>query len=68
MRIHPDAAPLTDISLKSAIRQLVVKGVQAAVVAPERELKRWFSWAWYWDDAIVDDERLLRIDGFVAIR
>jgi hypothetical protein len=49
---------------------LLVAGVHAAVVAPESELKRWFSWQWYWHDAIVDelvaDRRLLRVDGHVA--
>jgi hypothetical protein len=34
--------------------ELVIAGVRAAVVAPERELPRWFSWRWYWDDALVD--------------
>ncbi|HET8895369.1 MAG TPA: hypothetical protein VFM96_14855 [Gaiellaceae bacterium] len=54
--------------VRIALRELVVAGVRSAVVAPERELKRWFSWQWYWDDAILDDERLDRADGFVAIR
>ena len=39
--------------------------------APEDELKRWFSWQWYWDDALVDDlvrdGRLQRVDGHVAV-
>ena len=30
-------------------------GVRAAVVAPEPELRRWFSWQWYWTDTLVDD-------------
>jgi hypothetical protein len=38
--------------------------------AAERELKRWFSWQWYWDDAIVDElvaeRRVGRIDGYVT--
>jgi hypothetical protein len=37
------------------------------VVAPEGELSRWFSWSWYWDDAILDDERLVRVDGHVTV-
>jgi len=49
---------------------LVCAGVRAAVVAPERELARWFSWRWYWDDALVDDlvgdGRLVRVEGHVA--
>jgi hypothetical protein len=36
----------------------------------ERELRRWFSWQWYWDDAIVDElvaeRRVGRIDGYVT--
>jgi len=30
-----------------ALADLVAAGVSAAVVAPERELRRWFSWQWY---------------------
>jgi len=52
--------------VRAALADLVVAGVRAAVVAPEREPKRWFSWAWYWDDGIVDDERLRRVDGYVT--
>ena len=37
--------------------------MRAAVVAPAREVPRWFSWQWYWDDSILDDERLVRVDG-----
>jgi hypothetical protein len=36
---------------------LVVAGVRAAVVVPEREPRRWFSWTWRWEDDLV--ERLL---------
>ncbi|MFL6015196.1 MAG: hypothetical protein ACJ74P_13085, partial [Gaiellaceae bacterium] len=54
-----------------ALRDLLVAGVRAAVVAPERELRRWFSWQWYWDDALVDDlvrdGRLTRVDGHVTL-
>jgi hypothetical protein len=53
------------------LADLVVAGVRAAVVAPERELKRWFSWRWYWEDALVDvlvaGGRLRRIDGHITI-
>ena len=53
-----------------AVRDLLVAGVRAAVVAPERELRRWFSWTWYWDESLVDDlvreGRLTRVDGHVA--
>jgi hypothetical protein len=47
-----------------------VAGVRAAVVAPERELRRWFSWQWYWTGGLVDDlvaaGRLRRADGHVT--
>jgi hypothetical protein len=54
----------------AALRELVAAGVRAAVVAPEAELARWFSWRWYWSPALVDDlisaGRLRRVDGYVA--
>jgi hypothetical protein len=60
----------TGVQLRQACADLVVAGVRAAVVAPERELRRWFSWPWYWDDALletlVEDGRLERVDGHVA--
>jgi hypothetical protein len=46
--------------------ELIVAAVRAAVVAPEREVARWFSWQWYWDDSILEDDRLVRIDGHVT--
>jgi hypothetical protein len=40
------------------------------VVAPERELRRWFSWQWYWTDGLIDgllrDGRLRKVDGHLA--
>lgn len=43
---------------------LLVAAVRAAVVAPERELSRWFSWKSLWDpklvDRLVDEGRLER--------
>jgi hypothetical protein len=40
------------------------------VVAPEAELRRWFSWQWYWTDTLIDDVvrsgRLRRVDGYIA--
>jgi hypothetical protein len=54
-----------DRDVRAAMQELVVAGVRAAVVAPEGELKRWFSWSWHWDDEIVHDERLRRVDGYV---
>jgi hypothetical protein len=55
---------------RRALADLVTAGVQAAVVAPEAELRRWFSWQWYWTGALVDDlvreGRLRRLGGYVA--
>jgi hypothetical protein len=55
---------------RAALRELVAAGIRAAVVAPERELRRWFSWQWYWTDSLVDqlvgEGRVRRVDGFVA--
>jgi len=48
------------------LTDLIVAAVRAAVIAPEQEISRWFSWQWYWDDSILEDERLVRIDGYVA--
>ena len=49
-----------------------VAGVRAAVIAPEREMRRWFSWPWYWTDTLVDDliaaGRLRRLDAHVSCR
>jgi hypothetical protein len=53
-----------------ALKDLLAAGVRAAVVAPESELRRWFSWQWYWADTLVDDligeGRLRRVDGHVT--
>jgi hypothetical protein len=51
--------------------ELVVAGVHAAVLAREREVSRWFSWPWYWEDdlvdRLVDEGRLVRPeDGWLA--
>lgn len=55
---------------RAALRELLCAGVRAAVVAPEPELARWFSWRWYWDGSLVDElveaGRLRRVDGHVA--
>jgi len=57
----PDADP------SLALKDLLAAGVRASVVAPEPELRRWFSWPWYWTDALVDDlvreGQLRRADG-----
>jgi hypothetical protein len=55
----------------AALRDLIAVAVRAAVLAPETELRRWFSWQWYWSDSLVDDligqRRLRRIDGHVSV-
>src|SRR5260370_36237830 len=51
----------------AAFRDLIAAAVRAAVLAPETELRRWFSWQWHWTDSLVDDligqGRLRLIDG-----
>jgi hypothetical protein len=60
-----------ETDLHHSLGDLLVAAVRAAVVAPERELKRWFSWQWYWGDLLVDelvhDGRLERVDDHVAV-
>jgi hypothetical protein len=55
---------------RRALADLLAAGVRAAVVAPERELRRWFSWQWYWTDGLVDglvgEGRLRRVAGHVT--
>src|SRR5260370_1025285 len=63
--LGPDADPVR------AFGDLVGAGVRAAVLAPDSELRRWFSWNWYWTDALLDDlisEGRLRTvgDGLIA--
>jgi hypothetical protein len=53
------------------LAELVVAGVRAAVLAPEPEVARWFSWRWYWEDDLVDrlvqEARLVRPEaGWLA--
>src|SRR6266511_1936187 len=59
-----------DGDVRQSFHELLLAAVRAAVVAPERELKRWFSWQWYWDATLVEDlvrdGRLRRVDGHVA--
>jgi hypothetical protein len=65
------AEPRGESDLRRAFGDLLCVGVRAAVVAPERELRHWFSWRWYWEDALVDElvgaGRLLRVDGHLAM-
>ena len=62
------AAPAADPA--EAFGDLLVAAVRAAVLAPEPELRRWFSWQWYWAEDIVDNliraGRLRRVDGHVT--
>ena len=65
---HPGLGGRADPS--RALAGLVAAGVRAAVVAPERELRRWYSWPWYWAgglvDALIGEGRLRRVDGHVT--
>jgi hypothetical protein len=67
-QVHPEPSGTTDP--RQALSDLLCAGVRAAVVAPEGELVRWFSWRWYWDDGVLDelvrDGRLVRVDGHLA--
>jgi hypothetical protein len=59
------------VDLHHSFASLLVASVRAAVVAPEKELTRWFSWQRYWTDAmvheLVEDGRLRRVDGYVTV-
>src|SRR5229473_2965083 len=61
----------TDADPRRALRELVMAGLGAAVIAPERELRRWFSWPWYWEETLIDGlaraGRLRRVDGHVTV-
>jgi hypothetical protein len=55
------------------LAELVVAALSAAVLAPEDEVPRWFSWRWYWEDDLLDrlvgEGRLVRPeDGWLAAR
>jgi hypothetical protein len=60
----------TGADLSRALKDLLAAGVRAAVVAPESELRRWFSWQWYWTDTLLDDligeGRVRRVDRHVT--
>jgi hypothetical protein len=64
--VYPGTGPASGY-----LGDLVVAAVRAAVVAPEAELKRWFSWQWYWDGSLVEDlvrdGRLRRVEGHVTM-
>jgi hypothetical protein len=67
-QVHPQPGGTSDPS--QALADLVCAGIRAAVVAPEREPERWFSWRWYWHDGLIDElvesGRLVRVDGHVT--
>ena len=63
--------PLSEKDTTGAMEDAVVAGVDAAVVAEERDVCRWFSWTWYLDAGLVDRlvaaRRILRpAPGMVA--
>jgi hypothetical protein len=57
-QIHPEP------SAHGGLEELIVAGVRAAVVAPETDVRRWFSWSWLLErdavDRLVDEGRLRR--------
>jgi hypothetical protein len=63
----PGAAPADPVGALGAV---LAAAVRAAVVTPEAEVRRWFSWQWYWTDTLVEDlvrsGRLRRVDGHLA--
>jgi hypothetical protein len=69
-QVRPGAGDV-GVHLHHSLQELLLAGVRAAVVAPEAELKRWFSWRWYWEDALVEElvgeGRVRRVDGHVAL-
>ena len=50
---HPEPSPPATRGRRSATSS--APAFAAAVFAPEREPARWFSWRWYWDDALLDE-------------
>lgn len=48
-QVHPEP------SASGGLADLTVAAVRAAVVAPEREADRWFSWSWLYPKTLVDD-------------
>ena len=62
----------TEPSPRGGLDELVVAAVRAGVVAPEREVPRWFSWTWNRRkeklvDRLVDEGRLERVEpGWVT--
>jgi hypothetical protein len=48
-QVYPEPSPT------GGLEDLTVAAVRAAVVAPEREVSRWFSWSWLVPKTLVDD-------------
>ena len=57
--------PLSDHDIARALEEVIIAGVRAAVIAHERELRRWFSWRWYFladlIERLVETHRLSRV-------
>jgi hypothetical protein len=70
-QVHPGSPRALGADPVAALGDLLVAAVRATVVAPEPELRRWFSWQWYWTSSLVEDlvrtGRLRRLDGHVAV-
>jgi hypothetical protein len=49
------SAPSALSGPSGALGDLIVAAVRAAVIAPEAEARRWFSWQWYWTGTLIDD-------------
>lgn len=58
---------VTEPAEGGGLADLIVAAVRAAVLVPADEVRRLFSWTWYWDDAILDDKRLRQVDGHMTV-
>ena len=65
------APPSGPADPSGALGDLIVAAVRAAVIAPEPEVRRWFSWQWYLTGTLVDDlvraARLRRVEDCLAV-
>jgi hypothetical protein len=56
---------------ETALADLIVAGVRAAVVVQEAEARRWYSWQWYWTGTLIADliraGRLRRLDAHLTV-
>ena len=66
----PPGRPTGRADVSGALGDLIVAAVRAAVIAPESEVRRWFSWQWYWTGTLVDDlvraARLRRVEDHLT--